>query len=121
MILSFISIYRELSPIVYCWSGLVYISKKVCNNIKSRFPCPFENKFVWYIQTENDNFIEFYPHNLLWWKYKFKTKKWWWFILQWRQLSEDLLFFERCKNFWFQIYCDTHLKCLHFWEETINV
>ena len=105
---------ETLQEIWNCGCWLVCLSKKVCKDIYNAYPRPFENKLTYYIEKQ-DWFIEFTP-----WVFKetdFKTTDNWWLIFKYRELSEDFLFFERCKSLWYKIYADTRLTCVHLTDQ----
>lgn len=100
-----------------CWCGLVCLSKKVCEDMKLKYPRPFENKLTYYIQKNAWNYIEFSP--AIFGEQDFKANEKWGLNIRYRELSEDYLFFERVRNLWYKLYADTRIKCSHIWTQEI--
>lgn len=106
---------ETIQEIWNCWSWLVCLSRKVCEEMTAKYPRPFENKMTYYIKKSTWEYIEFSPH--IFQEADFETTENWWLIIKYRELSEDYLFFERARSLGYKLYAHTKLTCLHLQDQ----
>lgn len=96
----------EIFEIANCWMWCVLIERKVIELMKEEYDRPCEARITWYFYDEDDKQWvrdERCDYDKLKdWMKRFK-----------RYMSEDLLFFERAKEFWIKIYANKSVKCTH--------
>lgn len=102
----------EVIEIANCGMGCVLIEREVVKLVVKEFDRPCEMRMVWYywdeedrewIRDERTDYAKLKDGTL-----RFK-----------RYMSEDLLFFERAKEFGIKLYANTGVKCTHIWNPSV--
>jgi len=103
------------------WTWVSLLSRKVCEDMYTKYSgVPFESKRVEYYATQEEQPTwMYYAEATLWNLSSIPADTKDWMKLVSRELSEDLLFFERCKQHWYTIYCDTKVRAYHIWQAPI--
>lgn len=103
-------------------TGCVLLSREVCEKMYNLYSqSPFVSSIQQYYQVEEmqPTGMDYVEATVMNWATKppkvvdGKMK------IQTRELSEDLLFFERCKQHWYKIHCDTKAHCYHIGKPTM--
>lgn len=102
--------WETIFEIANCGMGCVLIKRDVVETVYKQYQRPCEMKMCYYYfidkQWYRDETLDY--AKLKDWMLRFK-----------RYISEDLLFFERAKDFSIPIFAHKGVKCTHIWENQI--
>ena len=97
---------KETFQIANCGMGCVLIERWLVKMVSEEFDLPCEERMVWYFDWGEE-----------WWirdeRMDYDKAKNWMLRFK-RRMSEDLLFFERCRDFGATLWCNPTVQCEHF-------
>lgn len=100
----------KIFKIANCWMGCVLIKRQVLELMIEEYDRPCETRMATYFWADNewirDERIDY--HKAQDWMLRFR-----------RYMSEDIMFFERAKEFWVSIYAHKWVRCTHIGENQI--
>lgn len=112
----------DLIEVDNSWWALCVLSRKVCEDMRNNYwGYPFESTITKYYRTEEEQptgmkYVEANMSKVN--QYKPDVSDWGMKLYS-RELWEDLLFFERAKQLWYKIYCDTKVHAYHIGKPVI--
>lgn len=107
----------NIIKVANCWTWCVLLSKRVCIDMYKKYQDrAFEFTYKELIYNKNINIVETYDwqDNVEWREDDYVKNELWEIHKVRSSLSEDLTFFNRAKELWYDIYARLDAECYHY-------